>query len=293
MDYQPKMVSVNSEYEQHDCSKLKSELSSTLDDDLCSLQMTTMEVDVNLEWLSAFVEECLSAKGSSLPLPLPLPPPQLSTHLNNPPPPPNSLSHPTPSSSDSPFSHFSAVPSKARSKRRQAPANTSIRPLIGQHHLDQLNLLPSKQSLQLTSSSADTLLLQQTYWLADSELLLPHKARGGGEEEREKKVDMDQRDTTVKKSLGLQQKQGAGSGRRCSHCQAQRTPQWRGGPLGPKTLCNACGVRYKKSGRLVPEYRPANSPTFVSFLHSNSHKRVMEMRMINASSSTSTAFSSS
>ncbi|PON41154.1 GATA transcription factor, partial [Trema orientale] len=33
--------------------------------------------------------------------------------------------------------------------------------------------------------------------------------------------------------------------RRCSHCLSQRTPQWRAGPLGPKTLCNACGVRYK------------------------------------------------
>jgi len=26
----------------------------------------------------------------------------------------------------------------------------------------------------------------------------------------------------------------------------QDTPQWRVGPLGPRTLCNACGVRYKK-----------------------------------------------
>ncbi|TXG66287.1 hypothetical protein EZV62_007562 [Acer yangbiense] len=66
--------------------------------------------------------------------------------------------------------------------------------------------------------------------------------------------------------------------RRCTHCLSQRTPQWRAGPLGPKTLCNACGVRYK-SGRLLPEYRPAKSPTFVSYLHSNSHKKVMEMRM--------------
>jgi hypothetical protein len=29
---------------------------------------------------------------------------------------------------------------------------------------------------------------------------------------------------------------------------------------------------------LLPEYRPANSPTFVSFMHSNSHKKVMQMR---------------
>ncbi|CAN1278782.1 GATA transcription factor 9 [Linum perenne] len=47
--------------------------------------------------------------------------------------------------------------------------------------------------------------------------------------------------------------------------------------MGPKTLCNACGVRYK-SGRLVPEYRPANSPTFSMEKHSNSHRKVLEMR---------------
>lgn len=70
---------------------------------------------------------------------------------------------------------------------------------------------------------------------------------------------------------------GARMGRRCLHCQSDRTPQWRAGPMGPKTLCNACGVRYK-SGRLLPEYRPANSPTFSSKLHSNSHRRVVEMR---------------
>ncbi|KAG6484656.1 GATA transcription factor 4-like [Zingiber officinale] len=65
--------------------------------------------------------------------------------------------------------------------------------------------------------------------------------------------------------------------RRCTHCASEKTPQWRTGPLGPKTLCNACGVRYK-SGRLVPEYRPAASPTFVLAQHSNSHRKVMELR---------------
>ncbi|XP_021738714.1 GATA transcription factor 7-like [Chenopodium quinoa] len=65
--------------------------------------------------------------------------------------------------------------------------------------------------------------------------------------------------------------------RRCSHCQVTKTPQWRAGPNGPKTLCNACGVRFK-SGRLFPEYRPACSPTFSSEVHSNSHRKVLEMR---------------
>ncbi|XP_058183085.1 GATA transcription factor 8-like [Rhododendron vialii] len=69
----------------------------------------------------------------------------------------------------------------------------------------------------------------------------------------------------------------AQSVRKCMHCQITKTPQWRAGPMGPKSLCNACGVRFK-SGRLFPEYRPAASPTFVPSLHSNSHKKVIEMR---------------
>ncbi|MCO5559607.1 hypothetical protein L7F22_013208 [Adiantum nelumboides] len=65
--------------------------------------------------------------------------------------------------------------------------------------------------------------------------------------------------------------------RKCLHCATQKTPQWRAGPMGPKTLCNACGVRYK-SGRLCEEYRPAASPTFIEAVHSNSHRKVLEMR---------------
>ncbi|XVF73472.1 hypothetical protein PTKIN_Ptkin12aG0203700 [Pterospermum kingtungense] len=66
-----------------------------------------------------------------------------------------------------------------------------------------------------------------------------------------------------------------GEVRQCTHCASRKTPQWRTGPLGPKTLCNACGVQYK-SGRLVPEYRPTASPTFVLTQHSNSHRKVLE-----------------
>lgn len=34
-----------------------------------------------------------------------------------------------------------------------------------------------------------------------------------------------------------------GGPKACTGCHTTRTPQWREGPSGPKTLCNACGVR--------------------------------------------------
>lgn len=36
------------------------------------------------------------------------------------------------------------------------------------------------------------------------------------------------------------------NGHCCTQCGTQSTPVWRAGPHGPKTLCNACGVRYMK-----------------------------------------------
>ncbi|MQL97597.1 hypothetical protein Taro_030293 [Colocasia esculenta] len=37
--------------------------------------------------------------------------------------------------------------------------------------------------------------------------------------------------------------------RRCANCDTTSTPLWRNGPKGPKSLCNACGIRYKKEKR--------------------------------------------
>ncbi|KAE8657836.1 KH domain-containing protein / zinc finger family protein isoform 1 [Hibiscus syriacus] len=36
--------------------------------------------------------------------------------------------------------------------------------------------------------------------------------------------------------------------KRCTNynCNTNDTPMWRKGPLGPKTLCNACGIKYRK-----------------------------------------------
>ncbi|KAI5477837.1 GATA transcription factor [Pseudohyphozyma bogoriensis] len=37
------------------------------------------------------------------------------------------------------------------------------------------------------------------------------------------------------------------SGRTCANCGRPDSPEWRLGPTGPKTLCNACGLRWAKS----------------------------------------------
>ncbi|WVZ91416.1 hypothetical protein U9M48_037592 [Paspalum notatum var. saurae] len=98
------------------------------------------------------------------------------------------------------------------------------------------------------------------------------KEQEPGTRDKKKKKKMMIKKTYVNEELSSDQAE-----KRCTHCMSSKTPQWRTGPLGPKSLCNACGVRFK-SGRLLPEYRPANSPTFVSYMHSNSHKKVMQLR---------------
>ncbi|XP_042474830.1 GATA transcription factor 9-like [Macadamia integrifolia] len=131
-----------------------------------------------------------------------------------------------------------SVPGKARSKRsRAAPINWSSRLLV----------------LSPTSSSSESDVVSSS----------GKKTPKG----------------TMKKKESLDNAGGSNNweGRKCLHCATDKTPQWRTGPMGPKTLCNACGVRYK-SGRLVPEYRPAASPTFVLTKHSNSHRKVIELR---------------
>lgn len=105
--------------------------------------------------------------------------------------------------------------------------------------------------------------------------IIPSKKilNGKGKEKKKKKLTELSVDSEIKENSSHQHIPS----KRCTHCQITKTPQWREGPMGPKTLCNACGVRYR-SGRLLPEYRPAASPTFVPSLHSNSHKKVIQMR---------------
>lgn len=42
-----------------------------------------------------------------------------------------------------------------------------------------------------------------------------------------------------------------GQKRTCFDCGTSKTPLWRGGPAGPKSLCNACGIRSRKKRRAI------------------------------------------
>ncbi|KAJ0102298.1 hypothetical protein Patl1_06089 [Pistacia atlantica] len=115
---------------------------------------------------------------------------------------------------------------------------------------------------------------------AESRLVIKIPKQFNSEYKKKKKIKL----TVPQDSTENNQNQPTQAVRKCMHCEITKTPQWRAGPLGPKTLCNACGVRYK-SGRLFPEYRPAASPTFVPALHSNSHKKLQDFGLwVNGSS---------
>ncbi|XP_009146054.1 GATA transcription factor 17 [Brassica rapa] len=44
--------------------------------------------------------------------------------------------------------------------------------------------------------------------------------------------------------------------RTCVDCGTFRTPLWRGGPAGPKSLCNACGIKSRKKRQAALGIKP-------------------------------------
>lgn len=210
-----------------------------------------------LEWLSNFVEDSFSTEQAAKPIFSPnfgdvrTDKEEEKPHIVNPIRSTSPLSGLDTSCSSwkaPSFSPDTPVPGRARSKRSRAPAcNWSSRIVSPASSVSALENGPTSSVL-----SSDSEFFAESYFPAKKPAKMSH---GNKKREQEQQTQI----------------------RKCMHCDTTKTPQWRTGPMGPKTLCNACGVRYK-SGRLVPEYRPAASPTFVLSKHSNSHRKVIEMR---------------
>eukprot|EP01088_Endostelium_zonatum_P017555 TRINITY_DN5226_c0_g1_i1.p1 TRINITY_DN5226_c0_g1~~TRINITY_DN5226_c0_g1_i1.p1 ORF type:complete len:141 (+),score=21.28 TRINITY_DN5226_c0_g1_i1:64-486(+) len=49
----------------------------------------------------------------------------------------------------------------------------------------------------------------------------------------------------------------------CHHCGTRYTSEWRRGPEGLNTLCNACGLQYAKVLKIDPGSRNAGSINFI------------------------------
>ncbi|XP_022775384.1 GATA transcription factor 5-like [Durio zibethinus] len=201
----------------------------------------------NLEWLSHFVEDSFSEHSTAYPT---------GTLMEKPKLPDNKLPEPEKPVTTTCFT--TPVPAKARSKRTRTGGRV-------------WSLVASPSLTESSSSSTSS----STSSSPSSPLLVCSNSVSGSTFELSEPLSVEKH----KKRPATEWSGGNGTQptRRCSHCGVTKTPQWRAGPMGVKTLCNACGVRFK-SGRLLPEYRPACSPTFSSELHSNHHRKVLEMR---------------
>lgn len=241
----------------------KSNVTLSPKDELGSLPDSALDVPADdlesLEWLSHFVEDSFSEYSLTCPV------------SKLPPAPTNARSEPEAPVETKP-SFTTPVQTKARTKRARTGGRVWS---LGSPSLTESSSSSTSSSSTTTSSSSPQPCNPWLVYSSSSQCQAQTAESLLGKPPLKKQK---------KKPIGLDSAGGGGySGgggqqpRRCSHCGVQKTPQWRAGPLGAKTLCNACGVRFK-SGRLLPEYRPACSPTFSSELHSNNHRKVLEMR---------------
>ncbi|KAJ4964755.1 hypothetical protein NE237_016604 [Protea cynaroides] len=221
----------------------------------------------DLEWLSHFVEDSFSE--FSVPYPSNSSPTDKTQDENQNPPEPETMR----ATAKTPCFRFQTpVPCKARSKRSRTGGRTWS---LGSLSFTESSCTSSSSTSTTTTTSSCpsfTSLLDFSESGHNEDMFFYLGKQPPAKKHKKKKKSVPDAGTHYHHQQQQQQ-----APRRCSHCHVQKTPQWRMGPLGAKTLCNACGVRFK-SGRLLPEYRPACSPTFSREVHSNSHRKVLEMR---------------
>ncbi|PIN01019.1 hypothetical protein CDL12_26472 [Handroanthus impetiginosus] len=86
-----------------------------------------------------------------------------------------------------------------------------------------------------------------------------------------------------KKADSEEKNHNSSSLKSCSDCHTTRTPLWRGGPAGPKSLCNACGIKYNKKRRQLlglDTGRSNKKKKRTSVNRSNEVREILKMRFM-------------
>ncbi|CAA3007596.1 GATA transcription factor 15-like [Olea europaea subsp. europaea] len=90
-------------------------------------------------------------------------------------------------------------------------------------------------------------------------------------------------DLKEEKTLDAEEKNPSTQIKTCSSCHTTKTPLWRGGPSGPKSLCNACGIKYNKKRRQhlgLETARTGKKKKRSSINKSNEIKEILKMRFM-------------
>ncbi|KAG9159808.1 hypothetical protein Leryth_007819 [Lithospermum erythrorhizon] len=91
-------------------------------------------------------------------------------------------------------------------------------------------------------------------WMLSSKMRMMHKNRKGGEREDSQKLPFNKNNESIDSQDHGSNCSSFNSNnpiRVCSDCNTTKTPLWRSGPKGPKSLCNACGIRQRKARRAL------------------------------------------
>ncbi|XP_076924768.1 GATA transcription factor 21-like [Bidens hawaiensis] len=105
--------------------------------------------------------------------------------------------------------------------------------------LHQVKWMSSKMRVMLKMKKSDHPLNLNTYTSTSTEVtkLEEHKLSSSPMEEADNSSN-----STSSNNIPI---------RVCSDCNSTKTPLWRSGPRGPKSLCNACGIRQRKARRAM------------------------------------------
>ncbi|KAG2207884.1 hypothetical protein INT47_010868 [Mucor saturninus] len=96
--------------------------------------------------------------------------------------------------------------------------------------------LPPVNNTSHASSSFQKFRLQQEVEL---------ESQPSSVEKKRRVLFHEQEKTSLTITTSLQQGNG-GAVKVCARCRTSHSPEWRRGPDGHKTLCNACGLRYSR-----------------------------------------------